>query len=108
MLSRNTFLDDRILQDLNVDPQIPASVCGTLGENGLLDASTCVVSIDYLIKPLDVLSSLLQRTRVGGTVHLAVSNRCFPTSEYAYGWHQRTERLLTKSRGTADYLLQRS
>ncbi|KAF1350935.1 hypothetical protein BDV97DRAFT_294306 [Delphinella strobiligena] len=68
-----------ILQDLNVDPSVPIAVCGEDGENGMLNASTCVVSIDYLIHPLKVLSSLRSRTAMGGSVHLVVSNRCFPT-----------------------------
>lgn len=89
-LERNTLSTTKILvQDLNKDPTIPLTVCGEQAisgmssgvlstenvqdrESGLLDASTCVVSIDYLIHPLDVLSSLLERTRTGGSVHLVV------------------------------------
>lgn len=80
ILSRNPVLKKKILQDLNADPLVPTIVCGEDGENGLLNASTCVVSIDYLIHPLEVLSSLRSRTAMGGSVHLVVSNRCFPTS----------------------------
>lgn len=78
----------RILQDLNVDPVVPLTVCNERAASGmsmdvkeddLLDASTCVVSIDYLIHPVEVLSSLRERTRKGGSVHLIISNRCFPT-----------------------------
>lgn len=65
----------RILQDLNSDPIISATVC----DGECLDASTCVVSIDYLIKPVEVLTSLRERTKPGGSVHLIISNRCFPT-----------------------------
>lgn len=79
MLSRNPVLKKSIIQDLNTDPQIPKRVCGATAGADLLDASTCVVSIDYLIHPLEVLSSLRERTRVGGSVHLAISNRYFPT-----------------------------
>ena len=71
-LAANPILKVSILQNLNVDPTIPASLLP-------LDATACVVSIDYLTKPLDVLSSLLQHTRTGGSVHLIISNRCFPT-----------------------------
>lgn len=77
-----------ILRDLNDKPTIPEAV--TRGEPGLdsknevlLDASTCVVSIDYLIHPVQVLSSLRERTKKGGTVHLVISNRCFPTKAVA-------------------------
>lgn len=78
-LDRNDVLNaGRIVQDLNVDPSIPdAVVDGTRQQ--LLDAATCVVSIDYLTRPVAVLTSLRERTRPGGTVHLTISNRCFPT-----------------------------
>lgn len=71
-LAANPILKERILQDLNTHPSIPASV-------GMVDAATCVVSIDYLTAPHRVLASLLARTKPGGSVHLVISNRCFPT-----------------------------
>ncbi|TKX18825.1 hypothetical protein C1H76_9086 [Elsinoe australis] len=75
-LEKNEFLNaGRIIQDLNDKPEIPQEASG----EEKLDASTCVVSIDYLTKPVDVLKSLRQRTKPGGTVHLIISNRCFPT-----------------------------
>ncbi|RMY44470.1 hypothetical protein D0863_16211 [Hortaea werneckii] len=49
----------------------------------LLDATTCVVSTDYLTQPLSVFSSLLRLTKPGGSVHLTISNRCFPTKAIA-------------------------
>jgi len=74
----------RLLIDLNVDPDIAsglskAKLVDITAPDSLLDASTVVVSIDYLIKPVAVLSSLLAVTKPGGTVHLTISNRCFPT-----------------------------
>ena len=71
-LAANPILTERILQDLNTTPAIPPSV-------GMVDAATCVVSIDYLTAPHTVLRSLLGRTKPGGSVHLVISNRCFPT-----------------------------
>lgn len=71
-LSANPLLYSTILQDLNTNPTIHSSVAP-------LHATVCVVSIDYLTKPLSVLSSLRERTVEGGSVHLVVSNRCFPT-----------------------------
>ena len=47
-------------------------------ENVKFDATTCVVSIDYLIRPLEVCRSIFQATNEGGLVHLIISNRCFP------------------------------
>jgi len=71
-LAANPILQSTILQDLNSNPDLPSKVAP-------LDASTCVVSIDYLTQPVRVLSSILEHTRLGGTVHLTISNRCFPT-----------------------------
>jgi hypothetical protein len=42
------------------------------------DAVTCVVSIDYLVKPLEICRNLLDAMNEGGKVHLVISNRCFP------------------------------
>lgn len=61
----------RILRDLNVEPRIEGT--------GTFDAATCVVSIDYLTKPVEVLRSLKESMKEGGAVHLIISNRCFPT-----------------------------
>ena len=62
------------VQDLNDDPDVRIP-----GEQIKLDAATCVVSIDYLTKPVDVLKSIRQHMNEGGRVHLVISSRCFPT-----------------------------
>lgn len=72
-LDANPVLKTRVLQDLNTTPGLDEQV----GE--YLDATVCVVSIDYLTKPVEVLRSVLDRTKEGGKVHLIISNRCFPT-----------------------------
>ena len=83
-LERNAVLNNgRLLVDLNENPNIAealseAKAIGT-DEMDKLDASTNVVSTDYLTQPVEVLRSLKDATKSGGTVHLAISNRCFPT-----------------------------
>ncbi|KAK1089992.1 hypothetical protein LTR48_009176, partial [Friedmanniomyces endolithicus] len=74
----------RVLVDLNVSPDIAtalreAKLVDPSNDQGFLDASTNVVSTDYLTAPLPVLTSLHALTKPGGTVHLVISNRCFPT-----------------------------
>lgn len=73
----------RLVHDLNTNPDLASLLKSTklLGptDSDLLDASTCAVSIDYLTSPVSVLRSLRSVTKPGGTVHLVVSNRCFPT-----------------------------
>lgn len=85
-LAANDVLNaGRLLVDLNEDPDIakalasqnPSSTSSSSEEK--LDASTCVVSIDYLTSPVPLLASLRSATKTGGTVHLVISNRCFPT-----------------------------
>lgn len=71
-LDANPILSSTHLQDLNTNPTLPHSLSP-------VSATTCVVSIDYLIHPIEVLSSLLNITEPGGKVHLVISNRCFPT-----------------------------
>jgi ubiquinone/menaquinone biosynthesis C-methylase UbiE len=43
------------------------------------DAVTCVVSIDYLTRPVEVLREVSRVLRPGGQVLISQSNRCFPT-----------------------------
>jgi hypothetical protein len=78
-LSMNPVLNAWSIQDLNDDPDVRLPLTQAAQEGIELDASTCVVSVDYLTKPVDVLSSIRRRTSIGGKVHLAISNRCFPT-----------------------------
>jgi SAM-dependent methyltransferase len=86
-LDANQLLNNgRLLIDLNANPEgiVPAlrsasAIGSSEEEDDLLDASTCVVSIDYLTSPLPVLRSILSATKPGGTIHLTISNRCFPT-----------------------------
>lgn len=96
-LRRNPVLKAYTVQDLNENPEV--KLPGDVG--GALDASTCVVSIDYLTKPVDVLTSIRRQTNEGGKVHLAISNRCFPTKAVGR-WLRITEAERLKMVG--DYL----
>lgn len=72
-LNANDRLDGgRIVKDLNSDTTF------TL-EDASVDAVICNVSIDYLTKPREVCLEAARVLRPGGTLHLAISNRCFPT-----------------------------
>lgn len=43
------------------------------------DVVTCVVSVDYLIRPLEVFAEIARVLKPGGTCIMSMSNRCFPT-----------------------------
>ena len=75
-LSQNPIFTRWTIQDLNEEPDVKLP-----RDDGelKLDASTCVVSVDYLTKPVDVLQSIRRQTSRGAKVHLVISNRCFPT-----------------------------
>ncbi|BFZ64909.1 Nitrilase [Saitoella coloradoensis] len=75
-LKENPALQGRYkVIDLNVRP------AGWKSEYGgaQFDSVICTVSIDYLEKPREVLSEVASCLKPGGYVHLAISNRCFPT-----------------------------
>jgi hypothetical protein len=71
----NGALKEWRVLDLN---KAPHDVRSGWGEDLKFDATTCVVSIDYLNKPLEICRNLLDATNEGGKVHLVISNRCFP------------------------------
>jgi ubiquinone/menaquinone biosynthesis C-methylase UbiE len=75
-LERNGRLDETIVQDLNADQALPF-------EDGTFDAVTCALSIDYFVRPVDVLREARRVTREGGSVHVAFSNRMFPSKAIA-------------------------
>jgi SAM-dependent methyltransferase len=61
-----------VAQDLNVNTKLP------YGDN-TFDIVTCVVSVDYLIRPIDVLKEVHRVLKPGGRAILSQSNRCFPS-----------------------------
>lgn len=62
--------------DLNVEPKLPYP-------DRSFDVVTCVVSIDYLIHPIEVLKEVHRVLRPGGKVIVSQSNRCFPSKAIA-------------------------
>ncbi|GAA5150032.1 class I SAM-dependent methyltransferase [Nocardioides marinquilinus] len=71
-LAANPMAEATVVQDLNRDPRLPF-------EDAAFDAVTCCVSIDYLVRPVEVLREVERVLRPGGVVVLTFSNRCFPT-----------------------------
>ena len=77
-LDANSMATERIVQDLNADPVLPFA-------DGSFDAVLCCVSIDYLVKPVEVLREAARVLRPEGQVVITFSNRCFPTKAIR-GW----------------------
>jgi SAM-dependent methyltransferase len=86
-LAANPLTERHVLRDLNRDPGLPFA-------DATFDAVTCCVSIDYLVRPVEVLREVARVLRPGGVVVITFSNRCFATKAIR-GW------LLT---GEADHL----
>ena len=83
-LAANEMADDRVVRDLNADPTLPF-------QDSEFDAVTCVVSVDYLTRPLDVFAEVHRVLRPGGVFVCTFSNRCFP-SKAIRGWLSTDDR----------------
>lgn len=61
------------VQDLNKNPSLTQFAANTF------DAVLCSVSIDYLIRPLEVFNEIGRILKPDGQFITSFSNRCFPT-----------------------------
>jgi SAM-dependent methyltransferase len=75
-LAANPRLDTWVVHDLNAEPRLPFA-------DGEFDAAGCCVSIDYLVRPVEVLGDLARVLRPGAPVVITFSNRRFPTKVIA-------------------------
>ena len=71
-LDGNPRLQDRVVQDLNRDPELPYP-------DDSFDAVVNAVSVQYLTRPVEVFRSVARVLRPGGVHIVAMSHRCFPT-----------------------------
>jgi SAM-dependent methyltransferase len=78
-LSANPRLGERVVHDLNRDPELPF-------EAQSFDAVINAVSIQYLTRPVEVFRSCARVLRPGGLHLVALSHRCFPTKAIR-AWH---------------------
>jgi SAM-dependent methyltransferase len=77
-LAANPAATQRLVHDLNADPRVPLP-------DADVDAVVCCVSIDYLTRPIEVLTDAGRVLRPGGPLAVTFSNRCFPTKAVR-GW----------------------
>jgi SAM-dependent methyltransferase len=83
-LRANDQLTDFQPKDLNIDYKLPY-------DDESFDVVTIVVSIDYLISPIEVLKEVRRVLRSGGKVIISQSNRCFPSKAIAM-WLKMNDR----------------
>jgi SAM-dependent methyltransferase len=67
-----------VVHDLNEEPELPF-------DDDTFDAVTCCVSVDYLVRPVEVFASVARVLRPDGVFVCTFSNRLFPTKAIA-GW----------------------
>jgi SAM-dependent methyltransferase len=77
-LARNPMADAREVHDLNAEPKLPFV-------DDSFDAVVCCVSVDYLVRPVEVFGDVGRVLRPGGAFVCTFSNRLFPTKAIR-GW----------------------
>ena len=77
-LAGNPMATSAVVQDLNVDPVLPFA-------DASFDAVLNCVSVDYLVRPVEVYAEVARVLRPGGVSVCTFSNRCFPTKAVR-GW----------------------
>ena len=77
-LAANPMADEVVLHDLNRDPRLPFA-------DARVDAVLNCVSVDYLVRPVEVYAEVARVLRPGGVSVCTFSNRCFP-SKAIRGW----------------------
>jgi SAM-dependent methyltransferase len=77
-LEANSQASDAVVHDLNADPRLPFPA-------GSFDAVVCCVSVDYLVRPIEVFTDLVRVLRPTGLFVCTFSNRCFPMKAVR-GW----------------------
>ena len=83
-LTANTYAANAVVHDLNADPRLPF-------QDESFDAAVCCVSVDYLVRPIEVFCDVSRVLRPGGVFVCTFSNRCFPTKAIR-GWLTTTDR----------------
>jgi SAM-dependent methyltransferase len=78
-LAANPRLASHDVCDLNETPRLPYP-------DASFDAVLCAVSVQYLVRPMEVFREAARVLRRGGRVAIATSTRCFPTKAIR-AWH---------------------
>ena len=82
-LEHNPIAAARVVHDLNAEPELPFA-------DASFDAAVCCVSVDYLVRPIEVFASVGRVLRPGGVFVCTFSNRLFPTKAIR-GWLETSD-----------------
>ncbi len=83
-LDENPQLHDRIVHDINANPVLPLEDCS-------LDAAVVTVSIQYMVRPVEIFAEVNRTLKPGADFHVIYSNRMFPTKAVAV-WQSLDDR----------------
>ena len=83
-LAQNPRLTDRLVQNLNEQPQLPYA-------DQEFDAAGICVSVQYLTQPVAVFTELARVLKPGAPLVVTFSNRCFP-DKAVYAWQVLDDR----------------
>ena len=75
-MAENPALDQAVVHDINADPKIPF-------DDGSFDAVVITVSIQYIIRPVEVFAHVNRVLKEAGSLHVVYSNRMFPSKAVA-------------------------
>ncbi len=75
-LEANPRLSEHVVHDLTKNPTLPYA-------DGAFDACLITVSVQYLVRPIEVFADIARVLRPGGRCAVSFSNRCFPTKAIA-------------------------
>jgi SAM-dependent methyltransferase len=82
-LAANPLAADAVVHDLNEDPALPFA-------DATFDDVVCCVSVDYLVRPVEVFREVARVLVPGGRFVCTFSNRLFPTKAIL-GWRQTSD-----------------
>jgi hypothetical protein len=75
-MSENLQLDEHVVHDLSADPVLPF-------QEASFDAAVLTVSVQYLVRPVEVFRDVARVLKPGVWLHVIYSNRMFPTKAVA-------------------------
>jgi SAM-dependent methyltransferase len=75
-MTENPQLNHAVVHDINADPKLPF-------DDGSFDAVMVTVSIQYIVRPLEVFAEVNRTLKEGASFHVVYSNRMFPTKAVA-------------------------
>lgn len=75
-MAANSQLTEHVVHSLNDNPALPYA-------DNSFDIALCTVSVQYLLRPVEVFAEVRRTLRPGAPFVVSFSNRCFPTKATA-------------------------